>query len=79
MLYHEQSEDYRPLFWVSGYPVYVNTLFVVLHIAAFVVVVWWTVVVGLLVFVSCGCAVAGTASARMPSASNGKENRNFIE
>jgi hypothetical protein len=36
MLYHEQSEDYRPLFWVSGRPVYANTLIVVLHVLAFI-------------------------------------------
>jgi membrane associated rhomboid family serine protease len=37
MLYHEQSEDYRPLFWVSGRPVYANTLIIIFHVAAFVV------------------------------------------
>jgi len=36
MLYHERSEDYRPLFWVNGHPVYVNTLIVVSYIAAFI-------------------------------------------
>jgi membrane associated rhomboid family serine protease len=36
MLYHEQSEDYRPLFWMGGRPVYANTLIVALHVAAFV-------------------------------------------
>jgi membrane associated rhomboid family serine protease len=30
-----QSDDYRPLFWVSGRPVYVNTLLVALHVFAF--------------------------------------------
>jgi membrane associated rhomboid family serine protease len=34
----DQSDDYRPLFWVSGRPVYLNTLLVILHIAAFVIV-----------------------------------------
>lgn len=38
MFNRDQSDDYRPLFWVSGYPVYVNTVFVALHIAAFVLV-----------------------------------------
>src|SRR5260370_29744849 len=37
MLYHDQSEDYRPLFWISGRPIYVNTLFVIAHIGSFVV------------------------------------------
>ncbi len=37
MLYHEQSEDYRPLFWVSGRPVYAYTLLISLHVLAFVV------------------------------------------
>jgi len=37
MLYHEQSEDYRPLFWVGGRPVYANTLIIILHVTAFVV------------------------------------------
>jgi membrane associated rhomboid family serine protease len=37
MLYHEQSEDFRPLFWVQGRPVYANTLLLTVHIAAFVV------------------------------------------
>jgi membrane associated rhomboid family serine protease len=35
MLYHDRSEDYRPLFWVSGRPVYVNTLILILHVLAF--------------------------------------------
>jgi membrane associated rhomboid family serine protease len=38
MLYHEQSEDYRPLFWMSGHPIYANTLLVIAHVTAFVVV-----------------------------------------
>jgi membrane associated rhomboid family serine protease len=37
MLYHEQSEDYRPLFWVSGNPIYANTVLVIAHIVSFVV------------------------------------------
>jgi membrane associated rhomboid family serine protease len=36
MLYNEQSEDYRPLFWVSGRPVYAYTLLIIGHIVAFV-------------------------------------------
>ncbi|HUB67261.1 MAG TPA: rhomboid family intramembrane serine protease [Candidatus Methylacidiphilales bacterium] len=36
MLYHEQSEDYRPLFWMQGRPVYLSTLLVALHILAFI-------------------------------------------
>ena len=38
MLYHERSEDYRPLFWLGGHPVYVNTLIFSLHVLAFAVV-----------------------------------------
>jgi len=38
MFNRDQSDDYRPLFWVSGRAVYVNTLFVALHVAAFVIV-----------------------------------------
>jgi membrane associated rhomboid family serine protease len=37
MLYHEQSDDYRPLFWMQGRPIYANTLIIILHIAAFVI------------------------------------------
>ncbi|MCE0497006.1 MAG: rhomboid family intramembrane serine protease [Methylacidiphilales bacterium] len=37
MLYHEQSEDFRPLFWMQGRPIYANTLLVIFHIAAFVI------------------------------------------
>lgn len=37
MLYHDQSEDYRPLFWMQGRPVYANTLIITAHIAAFVI------------------------------------------
>jgi membrane associated rhomboid family serine protease len=42
MWYQQQSEDYRPLFWISGRPVYANTLLVVSHVVAFVVcaLVW---------------------------------------
>ncbi len=36
MLYHEQSEDYRPLFWMSGRPIYANTLILTIHIVAFI-------------------------------------------
>jgi hypothetical protein len=36
MLYHEQSEDYRPLFWMRGRPVYLSTFLVALHILAFI-------------------------------------------
>ena len=35
MLYHDQSEDYRPLFWVRGHPVYVNTLLLIIQVLAF--------------------------------------------
>jgi membrane associated rhomboid family serine protease len=38
MLYHEQSEDYRPLFWMGGRPFYVNTVLLALHVIAFAVV-----------------------------------------
>ena len=37
MLYHQQSDDYRPLFWVQGRAVYANTLIIIGHIAAFVI------------------------------------------
>lgn len=37
MLYHEQSEDYRPLFWMGGRPIYVNTLILILHVLAFAI------------------------------------------
>jgi len=37
MLYHEQSEDYRPLFWVNGHPFYANTLLVIAHVTSFVI------------------------------------------
>jgi len=37
MLYHDQSEDYRPLFWMGGRPIYVNTLLLILHVVAFAV------------------------------------------
>jgi membrane associated rhomboid family serine protease len=37
MLYHEQSDDYRPLFWMQGRPIYANTLLALFHIAAFVI------------------------------------------
>jgi len=36
MLY-ERSEDYRPLFWIQGRPIYVTTLLIILHIVAFVI------------------------------------------
>jgi membrane associated rhomboid family serine protease len=37
MWYQQQSEDYRPLFWISGRAIYANTLLVTLHVVAFVV------------------------------------------
>jgi membrane associated rhomboid family serine protease len=37
MLYHERSEDYRPLFWLGGRPFYVNTVIFAFHILAFAV------------------------------------------
>ena len=37
MLYHDQSDDYRPLFWMRGHPVYANTLILLAHITSFVV------------------------------------------
>ena len=36
MLFHEQSEDYRPLFWLGGRPIYATALLIILHIVAFV-------------------------------------------
>ena len=38
MFNRDQSEDYRPLFWVSGHPIYVNKLILILNIAAFALV-----------------------------------------
>ena len=35
MLYHERSEDYRPLFWLGGRPFYVNTVIFASHVIAF--------------------------------------------
>lgn len=37
MFYQHQSEDYRPLFWMNGRPVYANTLVLGFHIVAFIV------------------------------------------
>lgn len=37
MLYHEQSEDYRPLFWMKGRPIYVNTLILIVNVLAFAI------------------------------------------
>jgi membrane associated rhomboid family serine protease len=37
MLYHEQSDDYRPLFWVQGRPIHANTLIIIAHIVSFTV------------------------------------------
>jgi hypothetical protein len=37
MFYQEQSDDYRPFFWIGGRPVYANTLALAFHITAFVV------------------------------------------
>jgi membrane associated rhomboid family serine protease len=37
MFFHEQSEDYRPLFWLQGRPIYAHVLLIILHIIAFVV------------------------------------------
>ena len=34
---YDQSDDYRPLFWLSGRPIYVNTLILILHILAFTI------------------------------------------
>jgi len=34
-MFYERSEDYRPLFWWMGHPIYVNTLILITHIAAF--------------------------------------------
>jgi membrane associated rhomboid family serine protease len=35
-MFYERSEDYRPLFWLQGRPIYVNTLVFLLNILAFV-------------------------------------------
>ena len=37
MFYREQSEDYRPLFWVQGRAIYANTLLVIAHVFALAV------------------------------------------
>jgi membrane associated rhomboid family serine protease len=34
-MFYERSEDYRPLFWLQGRPIYVNTLIFLFHILAF--------------------------------------------
>lgn len=34
-MFYERSEDYRPLFWLQGHPIYVNTLIFLGHIVAF--------------------------------------------
>src|ERR1700678_1035655 len=36
-MFYERSEDYRPLFWMQGRPIYVNTLIFLFHILAFIV------------------------------------------
>ncbi len=46
MLYHERSEDYRPLFWLGGRPFYVNTVIFAFHILAFATVAVMTGVLG---------------------------------
>jgi membrane associated rhomboid family serine protease len=35
-MFYERSEDYRPLFWLQGHPIYVNTLIFLLNILGFV-------------------------------------------
>jgi membrane associated rhomboid family serine protease len=37
MSFYNQSEDYRPLFWIGGRPIYVNTLLLILHVLAFTI------------------------------------------
>jgi hypothetical protein len=37
MPYHEQSNDYRPLFWIAGRPIYAYTLLILVHIVAMIV------------------------------------------
>lgn len=37
MWYQQQSEDYRPLFWVAGRPIYANALLVALHVLVFLI------------------------------------------
>jgi len=36
-MFYERSEDYRPLFWFQGHPIYVNTLILIAYIAAFAI------------------------------------------
>jgi membrane associated rhomboid family serine protease len=36
MFYNQQSEDYRPLFWISGRPIYAYALLIIVHVVAFV-------------------------------------------
>jgi membrane associated rhomboid family serine protease len=38
MFNRDQSDDYLPLFWLRGYPIYVNRLVLILNIAAFAAV-----------------------------------------
>jgi membrane associated rhomboid family serine protease len=35
MPFYDQSEDYRPLFWMRGRPIYVNTMIMIIHVLAF--------------------------------------------
>ena len=37
MFYKDQSEDYSPLFWIAGRPIYVNTFLLLVEIAAFAI------------------------------------------
>lgn len=37
MWYQQQSEDYRPLFWIGGRPIFANALLVALHVLVFVI------------------------------------------
>ncbi|HEX4140836.1 MAG TPA: rhomboid family intramembrane serine protease [Candidatus Methylacidiphilales bacterium] len=46
MFNRDQSDDYRPLFWVSGHPIYVNRLLLILNIAAFAIVAIAVAVLG---------------------------------
>jgi membrane associated rhomboid family serine protease len=51
MWYQQQSEDYRPLFWISGRAIYANTLLVIVHVTAFVVcAILWSFFGGEVIF-----------------------------
>jgi membrane associated rhomboid family serine protease len=57
MLYHEQSEDYRPLFWINGHPIYVNTLILIVHVLIFALLALAISLLGTVVLASLSLSV----------------------